>query len=75
MGKGTKTYLWTNTLTTDFPPEFVGSKNNRYIVVEQCKAIYNNSLVGDVILHADFIERDHYCDYACCFVNEDPNRK
>ena len=35
----TKTYLWTNTLQTDFPSEFVGSKNKRYIIIEQCKVI------------------------------------
>ena len=70
----TKTYLWTNTLNTAFPPEFVASKNPRYIIIEQCKAIYNNTLIGDVILHADFIERDHFMDYAACFVNEEPNR-
>ena len=70
----TKTYLWTNTLQTDFPPEFVGSRNKRYIIIEQCKAIYNDTLIGDIIMHADFIERDHYCDYSVCFVNEQPNR-
>ena len=29
--QGTKTYLWTNTLQTNFPPEFVASKNKQYI--------------------------------------------
>ena len=66
----TKTYLWTNTYNTPFPPEFVSSKN----IIEQCKAIYNDTLIGDVIMHADFIERDHYCDYSACFVNEEPNK-
>ena len=70
----TKTYLWTNTYNTPFPPEFVSSKNKRYIIIEQCKAIYNDTLIGDVIMHADFIERDHFCDYSACFVNEEPNK-
>ena len=70
----TKTYYWTNTKENSFPPDFIASKNERYIVVEQCKALYNQKLIGDIILHADFIERDHYMDYACCFVNEQPNR-
>ena len=70
----TKTYLWTNTYNTPFPPEFISSKNHRYIIIEQCKAIYNDTLIGDVILHADFIERDHYYDYSACFVNEEPNK-
>jgi hypothetical protein len=69
-----KTYFWTNQLNNVFPPEFIASKNQRYIVVEQCKATYKDQLVGDVIMHADFIQRDHYMDYACCFVNEQPNR-
>ena len=33
-----------------------------------------DALVGDVLLHADFIHRDHYLDYACCFVNEEANK-
>ena len=70
----TKTYLWTNTYNTQFPPEFIASRNNRYIIIEQCKAIYNDTLIGDIILHCDFIERDHFCDYSACFVNEEPNK-
>lgn len=80
----TKTYFWVsketsksnadNTFTCTFPPEFIASKNKKYIVIEECKAIFNKQLVGDVILHADFILRDHYLDYACCFVNEEANK-
>lgn len=70
----TKTYYWTDKVDNEFPPDFVASKNKRYIIVEQVKALYNNKLIGDVLLHADFIERDHYLDYACCFVNEQPNK-
>ena len=70
----TKTYYWTNTQHNEFTPEFVASKNKKYIIVEQCKATYNDVLIGDVIMHADFIQRDHYLDYSCCFVNEEPNR-
>jgi hypothetical protein len=69
-----KTYFWTNQLNNTFPPEFIASMKQKYIVVEQCKATYKDTLVGDVIMHADFIQRDHYMDYACCFVNEQPNR-
>lgn len=70
----TKTYYWTNKLNNEFPPEFIGSKNKKFIVVEQCKAVVKDVLVGDVIMHADFIQRDHYMDYSCCFVNEEANR-
>lgn len=71
----TKTYFWVNELQNTFPPEFVASKNKKFIVVEECKATLKDVLVGDVILHADFIKRDHYMDYACCFVNEEANRE
>lgn len=73
MGE-TKTYFWVNQFENKFPPEFIASRNKKWIVVEECKAQYKGSLVGDVILHADFIQRDHYMDYACCFINEEANR-
>ena len=56
----TKTYLWTNSKETNFLPEFISSRNRKWIVVEQCKALYNQKLIGDFVMHADFIERDHY---------------
>ena len=80
----TKTYFWVsketsksnadNTFTCTFPPEFIASKNKKYIVIEECKATFKNQLVGNVILHASFIHRDHYLDHACCFVNEEANK-
>ena len=85
----TKTYFWVSKessrehangetdskkFTFSFPPEFIASKNNKWIIIEECKAIFKNNLVGDVLLHADFIHRDHYLDYACCFVNEEANK-
>ena len=69
-----KTYYWTNELDNEFPPEFMSSTNKRYIVVEQVKALFNDTLIGDVLMHASFIERDAYLDHACCFVNELPNK-
>ena len=70
----TKTYFWVNQFENVFPPEFISSKNKKWIVVEECKAQYKGALAGDVILHADFISRDPYLDYACCFINEEANR-
>ena len=85
----TKTYFWVSketskeikegkndakTFTFHFPPEFIASRNPKWIVIEECKAIMKDALVGDVILHADFIHRDHYLDHACCFVNEEANK-
>ena len=85
----TKTYFWVSRNTSDeikngktdtkiftfhFPPEFIASRNPKWIVIEECKATMKDALVGDVLLHADFIHRDHYLDYACCFVNEEANK-
>ena len=84
----TKTYFWVSKETSkeaqngketlvysyEFPPEFIASRNPKWIVIEECKAIFKNQLVGDVLLHASFIHRDHYLDHACCFVNEEANK-
>lgn len=88
IGTMTKTYFWvskqtskeflegkeSNVFTYTFPPEFMASRSKKWIVIEECKAVMKDKLVGDVILHADFIHRDHYLDYSCCFVNEEANR-
>ena len=88
MQTSTKTYFWVNkecskeaingreslVYTYEFPPEFIASRNPKWIVIEECKAILKNHLVGDVLLHASFIHRDHYLDHACCFVNEEANK-
>ena len=85
----TKTYYWASKETSlehrngndsstrftyHFPPEFIASRNPKWIVIEECKAVFKNKLVGDVIMHADFIHRDYYLDHAACFVNEEANR-
>ena len=79
-----KTYFWVskesaektvdNVFTYQFPPEFIASRNPKWIVIEECKATFKNQLVGNVLLHASFIHRDHYLDHACCFVNEEANK-
>ena len=65
-----KTYFWTNTKDNILPAEFVASRNKKWIVVEECKAILNDTLIGDVIMHASFVQRDAYLDSSVCFVNE-----
>ena len=84
-----KTYFWVSketskehitgrddakVFTYEFPPEFIASRNPKWIVIEECKATFKDHLVGNVILHASFIHRDHYLDHACCFVNEEANK-
>ena len=85
----TKTYFWVSKETSreyelncrdaqrftfKLPPEFMASRNPKWIVIEECKATFKKQLVGDVLLHADFIHRDFYQDHACCFVNEEANK-
>ena len=65
----TKTYFITSTTDNQFPPEFVISKNPKYIVVISCKAVYKDYMPGDIKVHASFIHRDHYDDYFCCMAN------
>ena len=70
----TKTYFWTNKKENILPAEFVAARNKKWIVVEECKATVKDTLIGDVIMHADFIQRDAFLDSSCCFVNEEANR-
>ena len=88
LDRTTKTYYWvsresskehakgidTQRFTYELPPEFIASRNRKWIVIEECKATFKNQLVGNVLMHASFIHRDHYLDHACCFVNEEANR-
>ena len=69
----TKTYFYTSEKHNKFPCEFIQSKNPKIIKVISCKLIYNKYLVGDVKVHASFIERDHYDDYFCVFANQNNN--
>ena len=85
----TKTYYWlsketsreyrsgdvdSKRFTFEFPPEFTASRNPKWIVIEECKATMKNQLVGDVLLHSTFVQRDRYLDGAVCFVNEEANK-
>ena len=65
----TKTYFYTDKVENRFPSEFIQSKNKRQIKVLSCKLKYKDFLVGDVKVHASFIERDHYDDYFCIMAN------
>ena len=69
----TKTYFYTSQKENRFPPEFIQSKNPRIIKVISCKLNYLGFLVGDVKVHASFIERDHFDDYFCTMANSTNN--
>ena len=75
MAKPYKTYLHTNTFTTRFPIDFLQSKNEKIIQVKNCRALYNGKLVGDIMLHASFIQRDGYLDNFVCFTNTGDSQK
>lgn len=74
-----KTYfIMKNKYTMTLPPEFINSKNQRFIEVRQCKALVQNAdnqiggLVGDLELHSDLIKRDYYADHFILYCNEPP---
>ena len=70
-----KIYLHTSDLNTKFPHVFVASKNPRTIQVKWCRALYNGKLVGDIMVHADFVQRDYYLDHFICFTNTGDSQK
>ena len=64
-----KTYFATDTLHSYFPPEFVHARGKKYIVVRGCWGTVKGYMVGDLMLHADFIKRDAYLDSFVNIVN------
>lgn len=74
MSETVKTYFITNTKTTMFPPDFVNSKNKKYIQFRWCRALWKDKLVGDISIHSDFICRDRYMDSMICFINDEQGK-
>lgn len=66
----TKRYFITSEHSNIFPPEFIASRNKKYVIVRNCKVLFNKALVGDVELHADFIHVDHYNNYFVNYVDD-----
>ena len=52
----TKRYFVTSETGNKFPPEFINSRNRKYIVVRNCKVLFEKAIVDDVELHADFVK-------------------
>lgn len=52
------------------PPEFINSREQKWIQVRQFKALKNKTLVGDIELHSDLIKRDYDCDHFVMYGNE-----
>ena len=73
-----KRYLRTNTIKTRLPIEFLSSANDKYITVRYCKALFSageqDYLVGNIMVHADFVQRDADLDHFICFANEYPDK-
>ena len=59
-----------NTLETPLPRDFLGSKNEKFIHVIGCRVVYKGSLVGDIMVHANFVNRNPSMDSFICFANE-----
>ena len=70
-----KTYFHVNKIESKFPIDFAQSKNDKYIQVKWCKAIYEGELVGDIMVHASFVQRDGYLDNFICFTNTGESQK
>ena len=71
----TKRYFVTSETANKFPPEFINSRNRKFIIVRNCKvlfekALFEKAVVDDVELHADFVKVDHYKNYFVNFVND-----
>ena len=66
-----KTYFVTNTLETNWPPEFINATGRKWIVVRYCCATIGEDGYQpyDLCLHADFIARDNYLDSFVDIVN------
>ncbi len=69
MSAPRKTYFYTDSLTTKLPDEFIYSRNPKSIQVIHCRCIFNEYLVGDMELHASFIQRNAYFDSFVCYTN------
>ncbi len=65
-----KRYYITSNVSNTFPPEFIASRKRKFIVVRNCKVLFNKAIVGDVELHADFVKVDHYDNYFVNFVDD-----
>lgn len=64
-----KTYFCSDKFENDFPSDFINARGEKYIEVRLCYATVNNYLVGDLMLHSDFIIRDTYLDHFVNMVN------
>jgi hypothetical protein len=53
-------------------PEYFTSsiRLEKYIVVRNCKALFNKELVGDLKVHSTIVQKNPYDDYFVCFANE-----
>ena len=73
-----KTYFITQDYENDFPPEFAFSLNKKYVSFQYCLAVCNEYIDAETAVHADFIQRDNYCDSMIWHANSvpiDQNRK
>ena len=70
-----KTYFHIDKTESKFPIDFAQSKKDKFIQVKWCKAIYEGELVGDIMVHASFVQRDGYLDNFICFTNTGESQK
>lgn len=51
------------------PIEFYTAKNDKYIEVRYCYALFDGYMLSDAVLHSDFIKRDNYLDSTVSVIN------
>lgn len=52
-----------------FPIEFYSAKNDKWLSIRYCYALFDGYLMSDIVLHSDFITRDAYLDHAVSVIN------
>lgn len=52
-----------------FPIEFYSAKNDKWLEVRYCYALFDGYLMSDIVLHSDFITRDAYLDSSVSVIN------
>ena len=57
----TKRYFVTSETANKFPPEFINSRNRKFIIVRNCKVLFEKAVVDDVELHA--CKYEYFGDY------------
>jgi len=71
----TKRYFNVNTKMFNLPLEFIQSKGPRFIHFIHCRLEYNNQLVGNASIHANWITKTPTLDHFVSWCNVDITKR